>query len=96
MSGCRHLVAQILDFLEELHHWNSVTQRRRERHILRLSGAQGNASLELGVPNNWAASILNDISCPGLGCGSIIFTLSNLPIATVICINKHFKRVVFW
>jgi hypothetical protein len=90
-SGGRDVNPMFLHLLEETHHHNGHAQTLREADIFAFSGGEDHLCLQLGGPDDRAASIADDVPSSGLGSGRVIHCVLLDPVTSEITINMDLK-----
>jgi hypothetical protein len=80
-------------FSKKVHHNNGHTKRLGQSDKFTFRRGQDNFSLKLGCPDDWASTIANDISRPGLRRRGIIHGIFPHPISGEVTIDMHFERL---
>ena len=85
-----HLETLFLEFLHKLHEWNCGTKCSQQTNEIALCGAEGNLHLELGCPDDWAASIHDNVAMPGM-CSVSILSITLTPVACKVLVHMNIK-----
>jgi hypothetical protein len=93
MSGLGEINSLLFHLFEAIHRDNGNAEALRETNILTSGGGENHIGLQSGGPDDWVASIANDIPNSGLGSGGIFHSILLKLVACKVTVNMDLKQL---